>query len=220
MLWEYPVARCCVRPSRSFRWGGRRQAIRHIAYSVAKVPSRGDVRKDAPLPDEDSHTILYLDNFDEIRYLKREIAEASEGVTSPNHEKFIDSCESLGLPRNLGKQLSGSLRGTLQGGEIIRDRRILRDSYEKSVELLDLSLGLVPMDGITEFCVRHWTGKAAFAAAFRRPLYSILQEVYALFEWVKDAKRVELPPPVVDMVLCFASLLPFAETDLGSPIIS
>ena len=105
-----------------------------------------------------------------------------------------------------------------QGGAIIGDRRILRHSYEKSVELLDLSLGLVSMDGITEFCMRHWTGKAAFAAAFRRPLYSILKEVYAMFEWAKDAKRVELPPPVVDEVLCFASLLPFAETDLGSPI--
>ena len=39
-----------------------------------------------------------------------------------------------------------------------------------------------------------------------------------MFTWAKDAKKVELPPPVVDEVLCFAALLPFAETDLGSPI--
>ena len=54
-----PAARCCDRP---MGWTSAvtltQAAVRHIAYSVANVPSRGDVRKDAPLPDEGSHTIL------------------------------------------------------------------------------------------------------------------------------------------------------------------
>ena len=65
------------------------QAARHIAYSIAKVPSREDVRKDSVLPAEDSPTILHLDNFDEIRYLKKEIADSLDGSPSPNHVNFI-----------------------------------------------------------------------------------------------------------------------------------
>ena len=40
-----------------------------------------------------------------------------------------------------------------------------------------------------EFCLRHWSGKAAFAAAFRRPLFSVLQEVYATMDWAGARAR-------------------------------
>ena len=56
--------------------------------------------------------------------------------------KFANACEALGLPRNLGKQLSGALNATLQGGKILGREGIIRHAYDKSYELLDLGLGL------------------------------------------------------------------------------
>ena len=50
---------------------------------VAKAPSYGDVRKNRVLPEADDHTILYLDNLDEIRRLTEEIAQKSE--RAPSH---------------------------------------------------------------------------------------------------------------------------------------
>ena len=86
-----------------------------------------------------NHTILYLDNFDEIRYLSKEIAEEQQGRPSENHVRLISACNMLGLPRSWGKQLSGGLAGTLQGG--VLQGRENRVPDEKTVELLELSLG-------------------------------------------------------------------------------
>ena len=55
----------------------------------------------------------------EICRLKKELAEEAAGRPSRNHVEFIEACESLGLPRNEGKQLGGAFNGTLQGGEML-----------------------------------------------------------------------------------------------------
>ena len=193
-------------------------AIRHIAYSIAKIPPHGDVTMDQELPSGGAMTVLYLDNYDEIRHLKKELAEKEAGEPSPHHKKFIEACNTLGLPRNEAKQLCGALSGTLQGGEILGESKILRHAYDKSVELLGLGLGLLTNGTLPEHGLRHWTGKAAFAAAFRRPMYSILQEVYGVLEVNRAGAHLALPTPVVDEVLVFTSLLPLAETCLASEV--
>ncbi|CAE6967009.1 unnamed protein product [Symbiodinium sp. CCMP2592] len=193
-------------------------AIRHISYEIARIPPYGDVRKDQPLPAGDTHTVLYLDNFDEVRYLKEETAEKEAGQPSENHRRFITACELLGLPRNLGKQLCGALSGTLQGGELLGREKILRHSYDKSVELFELSMALLTQELMSDYSLRHWTGKAAFAAAFRRPIYSVLQEVYGVMDWAASGAQVSLPIAAIDEVLVFMAMLPLAETDLSSEI--
>ncbi|CAE7375548.1 unnamed protein product [Symbiodinium sp. CCMP2592] len=134
-------------------------AIRFIAY---------DIGKDRPIPESDARTVLYLDNFDELR-------------RKPAQHRT-------------------------------------RHAYEKARELLDLGLGLLSMEMADEFCLRHWTGKAAFAAAFKRPMFSILQEVYCVMDWAQDGTQISPSAPVLDEILCFSVLLPLAETDLSSPL--
>ena len=87
--------------------------------------------------------------------------------------------------QNRGKQLSGALQGTLQG-EILGKDYMTRHASDKTAELLELGLGLPSMELTDELCLRHWSGKAAFAAAFRGPLFSVLQEVYATMGWAKE----------------------------------
>ena len=58
-------------------------AIRHIAYTIAKIPPHGDVTMDQELPSGGAMTILYLDNYDEIRHLKKELAEKETGEQHP-----------------------------------------------------------------------------------------------------------------------------------------
>ena len=42
-----------------------------------------------------------------------------------------------------------------------------------------------------EFHIRHWTGKAAFVAAFRRPLFAILESV---FPCIRDSVQADVRP--------------------------
>ncbi|CAE7806385.1 unnamed protein product [Symbiodinium sp. CCMP2592] len=120
----------------------------------------------------------------------------------------IGKVPSLGDVRHLKKEIA-------EGEERSWGKR---HAYEKSRELLDLGLGLLSMEMVDEFCLRHWTGKAAFAAAFKRPLFSILQEVYCVMDWAKEGTQITPSAPVIDEVLCFSVLLPLAETDLSSPV--
>ena len=57
-------------------------AIRHISYEIARVPWLGD------LPSTDTHTVLYLDNFDELRYPIRQPGfQETSGSSSAEHSK-------------------------------------------------------------------------------------------------------------------------------------
>ncbi|CAE7350375.1 unnamed protein product [Symbiodinium microadriaticum] len=60
-------------------------------------------------------------------------------------------------------------------------------------------------------------GKGRFRSCFP-PLYSVLQEVYGVMDWGRDGAEIILRVSVLDEVLCFAALLPLAETDLTSSI--
>ena len=63
--------RWSARPFGWYRWGG-----------LQLWPSCRHISRQAPIPDKDSMT-LSLDNFDEIRRLKAEIAEGDEGSLLP-----------------------------------------------------------------------------------------------------------------------------------------
>ena len=99
-------------------------AIRHIAYLIAKIPSRGDASMGSAIPDTESKTVLCADNFDEIRH-----------HPAPQGDCCGGSRDSIAEPpevhRNLqgqGRQLCGALTGALQGGEMLGEARVLRHS--------------------------------------------------------------------------------------------
>lgn len=84
-------------------------AIRHLAFSIGKLPGAAEVQKWKELP-ADNKIILYLDSIDQLRLVsKAMIAE---------HRKFREACESKGLPTNAAKSLSGAIISSLQGGEL------------------------------------------------------------------------------------------------------
>ncbi|CAE7947050.1 unnamed protein product [Symbiodinium sp. KB8] len=144
-------------------------AIRHIAYLIAKIPSRGDVSMGSAIPDTESKTVLCADNFDEIRHLK-EIAAEEAGTPSPNHLKFIGTCKGRG----------GSCAEHSQ--EPSKEERCWGKPgcfgtlvYEKTIALISLGLGMLTQATLPEYSLRHCAGKAALAAAFVRDPSRILR---------------------------------------------
>eukprot|EP00435_Cladocopium_sp_Y103_P044150 s460_g12.t1 len=199
-------------------------AVRRIVFDLAGVPRATSVEKGAPLPAGKHFTVVYLDNFDEVRILKKFSEELHDEAAAPSdtHVKFNEVCDELGLPRNEAKQLVGALSGGIQGGEFDGVRGTIKIGKDKLRNFLAISLALLGQPLVTEFQLRHWIGKAAFIATFRRPLFSILQEVFELLEKCKG-KAQALPPAVVDEVVCFMVLATQAQSELKaklSPVIS
>ena len=88
---------------------------------------------------------------------------------------------------------------------------------------MGISIALLAEAQLTEFQIRHWIGKAAFACTFRRPLFSVLQEVFTLIEDCKKGGRQALSRDMVDEVISFLVLDTHAQSELRakvSPVIS
>ena len=60
-------------------------------------------------------------------------------------------------------------------------------------------------------------GKGAFVATFRRPLFSILQEIFVFLEKCTGHSQ-QLTPPVIDEVLCLMCLAVHAQSELRAEI--
>ena len=70
-----------------------------------------------------------------------------------------------------------------------------------------LGLGLVASKTWKEGLVRHWAGKACFGAIFRRPTFSILQEVFHQILVLEERPAAPWGESL-DEVLVFTGVIP------------
>ena len=181
------------------------EAVRNLVFERSKVPRSRSIEKGLPLPAGKNFAVVYLDNFDEITVLKkfsRELEEAKGSMTE-GHKRFIKICDEEGLPRNAGKQLVGAMAGGMQGGEFDGKAGVLKVGGDKLRSFIQITLALLASKKWSEFNLRHWAGKAAFCAAFRRLLFSNMFEVFKLIE-ISTKGDVRPTEKVVDEILCYS----------------
>lgn len=148
--------------------------VRHLVFELSGVKFESEVRKTAAFPAEDEFGVIYLDSFDEIWRMEAGLAAVLEGQPSDNHLAFQETCRKLGLPLNDGKRVVAATRGALQGGEIDGRAGTFFLARDKQAQLVGLTAAILEAEKVTEFELRHWTGKVIFGMSFRRPFMSIL----------------------------------------------
>ena len=192
------------------------EAIRYVAFDKALLKSEEEVTKLVDLP-ERNQILLYLDSMDYLRRVSKSFAHLVEGKPSASAKAFEKACGDLGLPLNSSKTLASALMGTLQGGELFSREGKFSASHEKLHGMVSLSACLVASCEWKENMLRAWTGKACFQSAFRRPLYSIMEEVFLEIERLE--KKDATPSwRSIDEVLSFMALLPLAFTNLRAQL--
>ncbi|CAJ1394674.1 unnamed protein product [Effrenium voratum] len=175
-----------------------------IPINVKEIPQQGGA-------------MLYLDSFDEIRVIDKACSEILEGTASEHHSAFKAACAESGLPLNAGKALVGAVHGGIQGGYLDGQKGTIGAGADRSRKLVLASLGLLMKAAWSEQDLRRWVGLATFVAVFRRPLFSIFQEVFPLIELARHGP-VEPSPQVIDEVISFVLLLPLAFTSLRAHV--
>eukprot|EP00438_Fugacium_kawagutii_P013115 Skav209586 [mRNA] locus=scaffold1607:39438:42899:+ [translate_table: standard] len=160
------------------------EAVRDLVFRRAGVPRNLSVEKNKPLPAGKSLAVVYLDNFDEIEIIKDlDIDLSKEGkVMSDHHQRFIEACDEARLPRNGSKQLIHAFAGGMQGGEFDGRLGVLKLGSDKLRNYIQVCLGLLARKKWGEFQLRHWTGKSAFMATFRRSIFSGMSRIFELIE--------------------------------------
>ncbi|CAK9105717.1 unnamed protein product [Durusdinium trenchii] len=176
-------------------------------------------KKHKPLPEEKKFTIVYLDNYDEIQVIKRlDMDMSKEGhEISEDHQKFIDACDSAHLPRNIGKQLIHAFAGGLQGGELDGSRGVLKLQAEKLRAYIEVSLCLLTKKRWSEFQLRHWTGKTAFLATFKRSLFSGMANIFTAIEKAR-VTPVGASYEVIDEIMVMMIESPLSQVELRAKI--
>jgi hypothetical protein len=194
---------------------------RRFVFGLCGVSSSTELLKNKPLPEGDI-SVVCMDGFDFIRRLRvlggKIDTKAFE--SSAEHGRFVDACAGLGLPLNAGKSLVKGLAGQLLGGELDGVEGTLGVERGKGHALIGKALALMSLPSWPAAATQHWVGGFCFAANFRRPTYSILQESFTFSAAAELAPGGSLEPDsqVVDEFLVAAALLPLCYTDLRASL--
>ena len=190
-------------------------AIRHLAFKIAKLPAQAEIQKWKEIPEADK-LLLYLDSVDQLRLVSKTMLAVHENEASEEHKRFKKACEERGLPTNAAKTLSGSLVGSLQGGELRSRAGVFMLQLEKMRMNVAMILSLLSKEQWDGQAASGVIGRLVFAAAFRRPILSALEDVFLQF---KNRKGTQKPTSrVIDEMTCMVGLVPMAFTSVRAPI--
>ena len=191
------------------------EAVRYLAFDLAKLPPEGEVLKWKELP-EGQRFLLYLDSVDQLRVVNKTVAKLATGTPSAEHQRFTKACEEAGLPRNESKTLSGALAGTLQGGELRSREGVFSLQLDKMRLNIAMCLHLLGTVKWKRKDVAGVIGRVVFAAAFRRPILAVLEDVFGHLHG--DQATRQPSSESYDEVLSLVALLPLAFTNVRAPV--
>ena len=185
-------------------------AIRHLAFEEAGLPLEAEVQKWKELPAGD-RLLLYLDSVDQLRIVSKPLAKLCAGENSEEHTRFKEACIRKGLPTNAAKSLAGSLKGSLQGGELRSEDGVFMLQETKMKWDIGMAAYLLSQANWNPREVASTIGRLVFAAAFRRPLLAVMDE---LFQFVRHWKEGKPTASQVDELVSMMALLPLAFTNV------
>ena len=192
-------------------------AIRHLAFTEAKLPLQSEVQKWQKMP-EGSHLFVYLDSVDQLQVVSRTMAAILKGSESREHARFREACEKKGLPTNASKMLAGAMSGSLQGGEVVSEAGVFQLQGEKMRMNIAAALHLLGQEEWSPNEAAGVLGRLVFAAAFRRPILSMLEDCFQLLK--NMGRKVTPSVRMTDEMLTMVAMLPMAFTNLRAPIYS
>ena len=188
---------------------------RRLVFKTCSVDPKTELHKEKPMPKGDELTVVCMDGVDHLRKVKAAAAEMQE---TDSHKRFAEVCAQLGLPLNEGKRLiAGSYAGLL-GGELDGVAGVLSHARDKNARFLTKSVALCSLRSWSAPVLQHWTGLFCFGAGFRRPTFSILQEVFVLIAGLGDEESHPPTHSVLDEVLAGALMSALFCSDLRAQI--
>eukprot|EP00438_Fugacium_kawagutii_P033385 Skav211631 [mRNA] locus=scaffold2262:105332:110360:+ [translate_table: standard] len=190
-------------------------AIRHLAFNIAGLPGAAEVQKWKKMPRENK-LLLYLDSVDQLKLVSKALAKVIEGEESDEHRRFKKACESKGLPTNASKTLSGSLVGSLQGGELRSKDGTFSLHPDKQRMNLGMCLRLLGKEKWNFQLVAGTVGRLVFASAFRRCLLAFMDEFFVDHQQLRGEQTPSKGS--VEELLTMACLMPLTFTNVRAPI--
>ena len=191
--------------------------------SPAGLDLRGhcELRRDRPAPLTDVMFRVYLDNWDEIRKVDRNLVDDVLGSPSPQQLCLRQEYEDLNLPRHPKKAVESACRAEIQGALLDGRAGVAYAKPEKILKYMGLAWELVQRDGASMRELQVVAGGFVYITMFRRALLCALNEIWEHIESMKaypPVVRLRLPRGVKLELLRFMSLVPLAQMDFRMPM--
>ena len=173
-----------------------------------RVSSSQEIRRDKELPRAPLFYRTYLDNFDVLSLKSKQILESEEpSLTELLQKTYME----LNVPRNEKKAVAAQNAAEVQGAWIDGERGICRAKGSKVAKYLTAVAYLLKKGRSTQKEIQMVAGGLVYLFSFRRPLMSLLNEIWHFIVGFNGPQQIRNIPLGVQEEL-FAS---FYLTSLG-----
>eukprot|EP00438_Fugacium_kawagutii_P004694 Skav217774 [mRNA] locus=scaffold1782:124:5579:+ [translate_table: standard] len=196
----------------------RQLALRSESMLGAGLMEKAEVRKDAVFPDIEEGPLwqIYLDDTTIIERIEKSVSEYLVGKPPEEQLRLRQAYAWWGIPTNGAKALERVRKAERLGACIDGERGLLRGSTKRGLELMSLGAHLREEGAFAKKGLQIYAGKAVHLLQFRRPLFSVLQEVFVSI--AQSGEGMELTPTVANEMMVLESLLPAVMTNLKAGI--
>ena len=193
---------------------------------VPPVGGEGEMRRDKGHTSSSSLYRVYLDNFDQLQKVSRDLAALLEGKPTAQTLALRASYEQWGLPRHPKKEVVAQTEAEVQGAIVDGKAGKAWPKPQKIGIYVALALELLRRGVATQREMQVVAGGFVYFAMFRRPLLCALNSIWTFIEGFKKLPpvvRLGIPDLVRLELVRFCSLIPLARMDFRvgfSPVVS
>ena len=198
----------------------RRLALRDPLCGGAGLLPGCEIRKDEVFPvlecDGDAAWSLYLDDVTILELLEEKAAKSVEGLPADEQKRPRAAYSHWGIPVSKEKALERVRSAEKLGAVLDGERGLLRCSTKRSMETLSLGASLMRREFPLKKSVQVYAGKEVHSLQFRRPMFSILAELWK--EIAKESSTCRMGAKVIGEMLLLGCLQAMKFTDLKAAL--
>ena len=179
------------------------------------ISSSWEIRRDQEFPRARQYFRTYLDNFDEL-------CIHSKQILSTEHLSLVELLQSkyseLGIPRNEKKAVSNAECAEIQGAIINGEQGTCSAKPDKISKYLSSLVFVLQRKEVSRKQMQMLVGGLVYLFSFRRPLMSVLNEVWVFISsFSNDKQYLPLPPKVAQELFAAFFLCPLSFMDFRQP---
>ena len=178
------------------------------------LPKQLELRKDRPWPhlgDSCPVWALYLDDTTLLRKIEAEVMVSLQGKPQQEQQQMRLAYQFWGIPFNTKKAIEEAEQGERLGAFLDGKRGRVGVTVQRLLDNMSLGLWLFQKGWVTRKSLQVFIGKEVHTLQFRRPLFSIYDQVWKLISGPEDVPALD--EKVIAEMMTALSLFPMRFTD-------
>ena len=191
------------------------------ALARVSLGSELELRKDKGFPSANPLFRIYLDNFDELSKVSKDVAALVAGKASSLVLGLRQEYQELGVPRHPKKAVAASMKAEVQGAVVDGEAGIAHPKPEKILKYCELATLLLKAGECSQKQAQVVGGGLVYFTMFRRPLLGALNHLWKFilsFEGYPPVVKFPIPDEVQLELARFVGLVPLAFMDFRSRV--